>query len=213
MSLLIVGAGEQGRVVLEAARAAGLDPLGFLHPENGSRSATSESIDGLPILGFLDQPDGWRGSADSVGFVVALGDNQARAAVYGRCLAMGLTPIAVVHPRAIVLGGAQIGPGAVVAAGAVVGVAARVGPNAIINTAASIDHDNLIGTHAHVAPGAHLAGRVIVDEGAFIGVGAAVRDGIRIGAWSIVAAGAAVASDVGGGLRVAGVPARPMDGP
>jgi len=208
--LLIVGAGDQGRVVLELLRAAGEAPAGFVEPQPRD-GPTTRIVDGLAVLGDLSDPAAWQSGDDRDRFVVALGDNGARRDAFERCLAIGLTPVAAVHPTAVLLAGAQVEPGATVCAAAVIGVAAWVGPNAIVNTAASIDHDDRIEAHAFIAPGARLAGRVLVGEGAHVGIGASVREGCRIGAWSFVAGGAMVAADVPDRSRVAGVPARIMD--
>jgi UDP-perosamine 4-acetyltransferase len=205
--LIIVGAGDQGRVVLELLQRGGDSPVGFVEPSATSR--TGEEVDGIPILGDLVSPEEWMPSS-MVYVICALGGNRARSAAFARCLELGLIPVTAMHPTATVLRGAHIEPGAVVCAGAVVGVAAWVGPNAVVNTAASIDHDDRIGAHATIAPGAHLGGRVHVEEGAWVGIGASVKEGIRIGAWSVVAGGAVVIRDVTAGQRVAGVPARPM---
>ena len=208
MSLVIIGAGDHARVVLEGLRAAGRDVVGCVEVERGNEAP--RDIGGLPMLGDLDD-DSWIDAAGVREFIVALGDNRARETAFGRCLERGLRPERMIHPSAIVLGGAGIGPGSQVCAGAVVGVDARIGANAIINTLASVDHDGDIADHAFVAPGANLAGRVTVGMGARIGIGAAIREGIRIGDWATVAAGATVIHDVPPHRRVAGVPARPMD--
>jgi len=178
----------------------------------GDRDAQPAVPGQLAVLGHLDDP-AWIAPHGVSEFVVAIGDNRARATAFERCLALGLRPERMIHPTAIVLGGAQIGPGSQVCAGAVVGLDARVGANAIINTLASVDHDDEIGDHAFVGPGAHLAGRVSVGAGARIGIGAAVREGTRIGPWATVAAAAMVLHDVSAHERVAGVPARRMDDP
>lgn len=205
--IVIVGAGDHGRVVLELLRSSGDMPIGFVEPAATGR--TGEEVDGIPVLGDLDASVAWM-SETPVRFVCALGGNRARSVAYARCVELGMTPTAAVHPTAMVLGGARIEAGAMVCAGALVGVAAWVGPNAIVNTAASVDHDNRIGAHATIAPGARLAGRVQVGEGAFVGIGASVKEGVHIGAWAVVAGGAMVIRDVPAGERVAGLPARPM---
>jgi sugar O-acyltransferase (sialic acid O-acetyltransferase NeuD family) len=204
--VVIVGAGDHGRVMLELLRASGTEPVGFVevHP---SPDDAARRVDGLNVIGNLDAPAGWAVATSA--FVVALGDNRARREAYERCLELGLEPEAAIHPRAILLGGARVTPGAMVCAGAIVGVAATVGPNAIVNTGATVDHDNVIEAHAHVGPGAHLAGHVTVEEGAFVGIGSAVREGCRIGAWALVGGGAMVIGDVEDGGHVIGVPARP----
>lgn len=206
-SLVVVGAGDHGRVVLELLRAAGEEPDGFVEPTHAP-DAGGRDVDGLPLIGDLVDRLEWCRAGGR--FVVALGDNRARRDAFDRCLALGLTPVAAVHPTARLLAGATVEPGAVVCAGAIVGLAARIGADAIVNTGATVDHDNRIGAHATVAPGAHLAGRVTVGEGAFVGIGAAVREGCAIGEWALVAGGAMVVADVPPGARVSGVPARPM---
>ena len=205
---VIIGAGDHGRVVLELLRASGISPLGFVEPEPG-KDRVGRVVDGVMILGNLDQPEQWLPDRPCA-FLVALGDNLARKEAFERAFRIGLVAVVGLHPAATVLGGATIEPGAAVCAGALVGVGARVRSNAIVNTAATVDHDDDIGEHATIAPGAHLAGRVVVGEGAYIGIGAAVREGIVVGSWAFVGGGAMVTRDVDAGQRVVGVPARPI---
>jgi sugar O-acyltransferase (sialic acid O-acetyltransferase NeuD family) len=204
--LVIVGAGDHGRVVLELLQSLGERPIGFVEPRLDE--AAARTIDGLPIVGDLHDRADW--IVDGMRFVVALGDNQHRRDAFQRCLGLGLVPAVAVHPSATLLTGARVEAGAVVCAGAVIGVAAWIGPNAIVNTAASVDHDGRVGAHAQVGPGASLAGRVTVEEGGYVGIGASIREGRTIGAWALVAGGAMVIDDVAAGERVAGVPARRM---
>lgn len=51
---------------------------------------------------------------------------------------------------------------------------------------------------------------ITVLDGAWIGAGAVIVPGVTIGEDSVVAAGAVVTKDVPSGVRVAGVPARPI---
>jgi sugar O-acyltransferase (sialic acid O-acetyltransferase NeuD family) len=206
--IVIVGCGDHARVVHDILVAQGLLVVGCVTsaaPEGDPAPASD-----MRCLGDLEQPAAWLSQAMPESFVVAIGRNDARAAAFGHAQELGLTPVAAVHPTAIRLTGAVVRPGAQICAGAILGVDAVVEQNAIVNTGATVDHDNRIGAHASVAPGAHLAGHVIVGTGAFVGIGAVILDGVRVGEWALVAAGATVTSDVPDGVRVAGIPARPM---
>jgi sugar O-acyltransferase (sialic acid O-acetyltransferase NeuD family) len=201
--LVIVGAGDHARVALETARALGMAVRAVVEPAPSRR--TERELAGAPVVGELDIV-----AAGDVRFVVAIGQNRARADLFARALALGGQAATLVHPTAVLLEGATVGAGSHVCAAAVVGLDARVGDDVIVNTGATLDHDNEIGDHAFIAPGVHFAGRVVVGEGAHVGIGSTAIEHRRIGAWALVAAGATVISDVAPGARVAGVPARPM---
>lgn len=206
--LVIVGAGDHGRVMADLASTIGRAIVGFVQPTSEATTAHGTDTLGFDVLGSLD--DELRTLA-GVEFIVALGANAARARAFARCLERGWRPTTLVHPAAVQLGGARLGVGVQVCAAAVIGVAATIGDDVIVNTAATVDHDVRIGEHAFIGPGARLAGRVTVEPLAHVGIGAVVREGCTIGREAYVAAGAVVVGDVAGGTRVAGVPARMMD--
>jgi acetyltransferase-like isoleucine patch superfamily enzyme len=87
----------------------------------------------------------------------------------------------------------------------------------IYNLNATIGHDCVIKDFINIAPGANISGNVCLDELSYIGTGAAVLQGrdmnkkILIGRGSMVGAGAVVTKNVGAGLTVAGVPAKPLN--
>ncbi len=131
--------------------------------------------------------------------IVAIGDRDARVSIAARFRRRLIT---VVHPRAYVARGVEIGAGSVVLAGAVVSSDARVGENVIINTGATVDHDCVIGTGVHIAPGCHLCGNVQVGAGTLLGLGTIVTPGVRIGRNVFVRAGSRVTRDVSEGETV-----------
>lgn len=195
MRLLIVGAGGHAKVLLDAALCADID-VAALRGEPGDPG----KVLGIPVVFGED-------TAGADAFIIGVGDNKTRAALYAEWQERGLTPTTVVHPSAIVAASARLGAGTFVAAGAIINPEACVGANAILNTGCTIDHDCSIGDHAHVAPGVNMSGAVYVGTGTLVGVGACVMPGARIGEWSVVGAGAVVVNDIPGRTVAVGVPA------
>lgn len=207
MRVAVLGAGGHGAVVAEAARASGiLEPVCFL---DDFPAMHGSKILGLPVLGAIGTLE--LIPADVTGVLLGLGDNRHRSRLLELARQRGLDRPVVVHPRAFVSPSASLAGGTVVAAGAIVGTRAVIGSGCIINTGATVDHDCVLGDVVHIAPGAHLAGGVRVGTRCFIGIGSCIIQGIEIGDGALVAAGATVIGDVFPGVRVAGVPARPMD--
>lgn len=196
MRLLVIGAGGHAKVVVDAARDAGYEIAGVV----GLPGGRSELL-GIQVVGDA------RG-VEADGFIIAIGDNEKRAAVFAEHVARGLRPLAVVHPSAVIADGVVIGEGTLVAAGVIVNVDASVGRNAILNTGCTVDHDCVIGDHALIGPGANLCGGCRVGEGTLIGVGASMTPTRAVGAWSVVGAGSAVVGDIPAHSVCAGVPAR-----
>jgi sugar O-acyltransferase (sialic acid O-acetyltransferase NeuD family) len=196
--LLVVGAGGHAKVVIDAAEAAGFEIAGVLGGPG----------DAPELLGHPVSSDGAQALAD--GFIIAIGDNAARARLFAEFTASGLAPVTVAHPSSIVGRDVAIGGGSFLAAGVIVNAGARIGADTILNTGCSIDHDCVIGEHSHVGPGATLCGAVTLGEGVLLGVASCASPGIAVGAWSIVGAGAAVVDDLSANSVCVGVPARPI---
>ena len=199
-AFVLYGAGGHARVVLDIARAAGLEPDWCIDDQPKARH-----MDGVPILGSDDAR--WTGLV-GFRFLVSIGDNSARSRVYARLVQRGGVPRSLIHPSAWVSPRAAIGVGTVVMAGAVVNAGVRVGSNAILNTGCSIDHDCMVADHVHICPGVRLAGDVHVGELSLLGIGTCVIPGIRIGGGSCVGAGSVVVRDVPSDSCAYGNPAR-----
>jgi len=202
--LVVFGCGGHGKVVADAAKAAGYRVLGFV--DHDARRLGS-SVFGLTVLatgvdGALDVC-----RAERAELVVAVGDNRNRAKIFAELVARQAPLTTVVHPRSVIAESAQIGTGTVVFAGVVVNPDAVIGANVILNTGTTVDHDNWLGDHAHLSPGVHLGGCVRVGAGTHLGVGVSVRNNITIGSWSVVGVGAAVVKHLPDHVVAYGTPA------
>ena len=197
-SLLILGAGGHGRVVADAALAAGA----WAHVTATDRDPARCS--GELLAGIALHPSSIVQEAAAVH--VAIGDAGARAREVA-----GLKPgvlATVVHPRASVSSHARMAAGCFVAAQAVVAPGAVLGVSVIVNHGAVVDHDVSVGDFTHIAPLAALGGGVEVGRRVLIGSGAGVLPGVRIGDDIVVGAGAIVVDDLHEPGVYAGVPAR-----
>ena len=205
---IVLGGGGHAIVVIDALLASktpyrlGLTVAG---------DADTSSILGVPIVGTDDDlprliAGGLRFFTVGVG---GMRDTLPRQRLFERGIALGLVPLTVVHPTAIVSVNATIHAGAQVLAGSIVNPLAVIGRNVILNTGSIVEHECVVGDHAHISVGAKLTGRVAVGEGAHVGAGAVVRQSINVGARAVVGAGAVVVNDVAANALVYGVPAKP----
>ena len=202
--LALLGASGHGKVVADAALAAGWQDVVFFDD-----AWPGVSLNGhWPVVGntaaLLDRLQEFNG------VLVSIGNCAVRWQKQQTLRAVDAHIVTVVHPHACVSSFARLGAGTVVMAGAVVNVDAVVGESSIINTGATVDHDAILANAVHISPGAHLSGNVVVGACSWIGVGAVVRQGSRIGAGVIVGAGAVVVTAVADGLTVVGNPARAL---
>ena len=204
-SLVIIGAGGHGKVVLDILRAAGkYEPVGFV---DASPQRAGTMVGGLPILGPANVLPKLRQQKIHAA-IVAIGDCRARHQYAQMLLEQGFELLNAIHPTASVSPTAVLGRNIVIAPQAAVCTEAKLADSVIVNTGAVIDHECDIGPSAHICPGVHLAGRVRIGAGAWIGLGANVIQCLSVGEFATVGAGAAVIRDVPPYATVVGVPAR-----
>lgn len=201
--VVILGAGDHGRVVADICAELGRPVAGFL--DHGQAAGTV--IAGHAVLGndsMLDDAAFVAGHA----FAPGVADVRIRRRLALAIIDGGGELATLVHPSAAVSQGARVGAGTVLVGGNVVNTGAVVGDFVIVNTGATIDHDCRIGDGCHIAPGVTLTGGVVCGEDAFVGAGATAVPYVTIGARATVGAGAVVLADVADGATVVGNPAR-----
>jgi sugar O-acyltransferase (sialic acid O-acetyltransferase NeuD family) len=206
--VLILGAGGHGRVVLDILLQQGRHRVvGFL---DNNADIHNRRIDGIPVLGAVDDllAIATQQNADSV--LVAIGDNGVRRGLARQVDAVGLELISAIHPSAALAHNATLGRNVVIAAGVVVCAHCQIGDSVILNTGCIVDYQTMIGEGTHICPGVRIAGRVKVESGVFVGIGATVIPKVTLGCEAIIGAGAVVIEDVPALATVVGVPARPV---
>jgi sugar O-acyltransferase (sialic acid O-acetyltransferase NeuD family) len=200
--IYVAGTGSFALEVAGYARDAGLEVAGLVELQDPSRAGTETH--GLPVRAAHDPPE--------TGATAIVGAGGDRLAHWALLAAHGWRPATVVHPRAHVSRSASLGEGCLVAPGAVIGAATRLGEHVLVARGALVGHHTELAPGAVLNPGANVAGHARVGAGAAIGMGALVIDHVEVGAGAVIAAGAAVVRNVGPGVRVQGVPARPYVG-
>lgn len=203
-TLIVFGSGGHAKVVIDAAEKQGFSQILV--------ADDSETNWGTLLLGYrvLGGREALLQLATRPQAIVAIGDNAARLRIAGWLETNGFALTSVIHPSAQIGRGARIGRGSLLVAGVIVNSDAVIGANVIVNTGATVDHDCIVGEGVHLAPGVHLCGHAEVGAGSLLGVGTVVIPRVRIGAHCVVGAGSTVLDDVPDGVRVAGVPARPL---
>ena len=152
MNLLILGAGQHGRVVKEIAEAtAAYDKIDFLDDAAGDAVGKLEEYKKLlqkydsafPAFGNAKLRQGWMNKLKDAGYKLP----------------------AIIHPTAVISPSASIEETVVVGQLAVVNTHSVIGRGTILSAGSKVDHDCRIGICCHIDCGAVVpSNSVIADE-------------------------------------------------
>ncbi|MBX0331338.1 acetyltransferase [Oscillochloris sp. ZM17-4] len=205
---IVVGCGGFGKEVLWSAKKLNAaqptyEILGYCDDDPAKRG---QVIYGAPVLGSLEQVDAERSAKPC--FLCAIGNNQIRARVVERVLALGWTPVSIIDPSVIVAEDAVVGVGTYVGEYSILCPNARVGNHVIINNLATVGHDAVLGDFAQISPGARVSGGSVLDEGAALGSNAVIVQYKRVGRYATLGACSFALANIPDGATAVGNPAR-----
>lgn len=205
-SLYVFGAGGSGRETAWLAREVyGSEiQIAFLVD---SQWKTADSVNDIPVRDI----ESLAPHAES-GYVAAIGSSVDRQRAVGKCEKLGLRPVSLVHPKAVLSPWVVVGDGTIICAGTVITTNVVVGRHVQVNIGCTVSHDVRIDDFATLSPGVHIAGNVWIQRDVFLGIGVSIINGaagnpLVIGEGAVVAAGACVTNSVNRNALVAGVPA------
>jgi sugar O-acyltransferase (sialic acid O-acetyltransferase NeuD family) len=207
--IILVGAGNHGRGVLEILRrlregGREIEFAGVIDDAPGT-----EALDGVPVLGttaWLAQH--LKGLGASV--ILAMAAPAPKKRIAEMLEGVGVHWAQAVHPRADLAPSVEVGPGTIIGSGVVVVYETRIGAHVTVNLNATVGHHVRIGDYTSIAPGANILGKVVIGEGCLINANSVILPSVTIGAGCTVGAGAVVLQDVPAGTTVFGNPARIM---
>jgi UDP-perosamine 4-acetyltransferase len=205
-SILILGAGEQARIVLDILREDNREIFGLIDICNNS-SLWGKKVKGYKILGGMSiLPEVFKYGVKKA--IVAFGDNKKRVETARGAKRLGFELINAISPFAFISKESKLGEGIVIGPKAIINTDVEIEDNAIINSGAIIEHDCVIEEGVHIAPGTNLAGGVRVKRCAFVGIGATIIDDLTIGENSIIGAGSVIIGNIPDNVTVVGVPGK-----
>jgi len=204
--LLIVGAGNLGREMLDWALAVPADCRdwevgGFLD----SRAGILDGFDvSYPILG---DPDTFSFN-DNDCFTCAIGDPKVKLDYCRRLKSRGARFATVIHPAAIVGSGCRLGEGCILCPAAIITNHVTLGDFVTLNVHSSVGHDAVLGDGCTLSPHADVTGWAVLGEGVFLGSHASVLPKARVADYTVVGAGSVVLRKTEPHSTVVGVPAK-----
>lgn len=204
--LLIVAAGGLAREVAAVVDHSSWELIGFLDDDPALSGTT---VAGRPVLGAISAVT----SFSRASVLVCAGSGQARRAIVGRLLDLGVTDdryATVVSPDVRVPASCQVGVGSILLGGTVLTADVSVGRHVVAMPGVVLTHDNRIADYATLCARVALGGDVCIGRAAYLGMGALVRERLTVGADSVLGMGAVLLHDLPAGETWAGVPAEPL---
>lgn len=203
--LIIIGAGDHAKVLLDILLEQGYKVLGLVD-KNVSKETV---IYGIPVLGNDDEVLNYKPTEISlVNGIGSIGNLNLRAKIYNSFKEKGYSFETVIHKSAIISKRAVINEGVQVLPGTVINTEAHIGENTIINSNVTIEHGCNIERDVHIAPGCTLSGCVKIGEKTHIGTGSSIIQGITIGKSVLIGAGSVVVKNIEDNKKAYGVPAK-----
>ncbi len=196
-SIVILGAGQQGRICKRIALENGLEVHAFVDDNEAGE------VEGIGVFRKIEDIPDYR----KYKYHVAIGEIPPRKKFCDEVKRLGLETVNLIDSKAVIEEGAKLGNGNFIQKFAIIYASAEVGDNNIINCKAVCATDSKIGNNNNISMGCNVCGGVEIGDDNYIGCNASLVSGVKVGSNSIIGAGSVVLKDVGDNVFVAGAPA------
>ncbi|PKM94540.1 MAG: sugar acetyltransferase [Firmicutes bacterium HGW-Firmicutes-1] len=209
-NLIIVGAGNAARVVLQLAKDMNREKLrwnikGFIADSGlDIKKLTNGDFD---IIGTIED---WHPSDQEV-FTCAIAEPKGREAVVMKLKARGAEFVNLIHPTAQISDYCEIGEGVIISPFTYVQANAKLGN--FVYLMSGVAHDVKVQDYTTICGRCCITGNVQIGRRVFIASSATIIPEIKVGDDAFVCAGSVVNRDVIGGTKVFGNPARVISKP
>lgn len=204
--LLIVGAGDFGREVLDWAMAVPAEKRDW--QVGGFLDVRPDSLDGFGASqSILGDPDTFV-FTDNDCFICGVGNPSIKLPCCRRLQTRGARFITLIHPAAVVGSGCRFGEGCILCPGAVVANHAALGDFVTLNLYSTVGHNATIGDGCTLSSHTDVTGWAVLGEGVFLGSHASVLPKTRVAEYTRVGAGSVVVKKTAPHTTVMGVPAQ-----
>lgn len=203
-SLLIVGSGGQGKMVLDCALATQkYDSVSFV---TNDESAPGD-ISGYHVIQQGDEGlDSIVKSFDDV--FIAIGDNQSRESIYKKLKELNASIPSLIHPSSHISNFTEIGEGTIVMPNASINAFSKVGSGCIINTGAIVEHECIVGDFSHLSPSASMGGGTQLGKRVWMCISSCTKDHVKVASDITIGANSCLLADASISGTYVGTPAR-----
>ena len=184
-----------------------VEVVGFI---DDSPDLQGQRIMGVPVIGSYQQLPELMKEYNIEGLIVAYSDRlmKIREERFNGGRELGLKPVTIIHPSAVMSPSVKIGEGVLIGKGVLMDTEVRIGDNCSVHRGTTIGEDSVLEENVWITAGVNLAAHVTVRKNTMIGTGANVIPRCTIGKNVIVGAGAVVINDIPDNVTVVGVPAK-----